>query len=443
MRFPTAITLLLGTIGRAAPSHFHKQPLLDLGAERTGPIPPSQDPWYTAPSGFESTAPGTILRMRSDPSNITKVASKCSSAYNILYRSTNAAYQPSWAVTTLLISSIADELNGTQPRSKLLSYQIPYNTANVDQSPSYTLSLEKVDNSQGGATSPLVDINNMLDRGWAVNVPDHEGPLAAFVAGPREGYAVLDSVRAVLSSERIPGGVNGTSYAMWGYSGGSIASMFAAELQAPYAPELTFAGMAVGGLVTNLTETYDLKNASPWAYLFPNMLLGVTAEFPAARQYLVSQLKVEGPYNATGFQAVLNLNTSDAQATYATQNISDYFVSGRAILDAPELSPVLGNNAYVGYHGIPQMPVFSYKAIHDDFATIQASDQVLERFCAVGANVMNQRNTVGDHISEISNGQPRALKWLDSALSGTLVQERTVFGCKTEDVTVNTTQGNA
>ncbi|KAK8855837.1 secretory lipase-domain-containing protein [Apiospora arundinis] len=439
MHLLSVLGLILSTLGHTTSSQPPEQPLLDFNTRDTGAIPPSQDPWYRAPLGFEATAPGTILRIRPDPSNITKVAANCSSAYNILYRSTNAAYQPSWAVTTLLISSIADELNRTQSRSKLLSYQTPYNTANVDQSPSYTLSSEKIDPSQQ-LPSPLVDINNMLGRGWAVSIPDHEGPFAAFLAGPREGHAVLDSVRAALSSGHLPGGANGTSYAIWGYSGGSVATMFAAELQASYAPELSFAGASIGGLVTNVTESYDLQNMSPFTYLFPNFFLGITAEFPAARQYLISQLKTEGPYNATGFQAILHLSNSDAMARYAMQNVSEYFVSGRAILDAPELSHVIYNNGFPGYHGIPQMPMFAYKAIHDDFAKIQSSDEILERFCTVGVNILNQRNTVGDHITEVSNGQPRALEWLDNALSGTLSQKYPVSGCKTEDVTVNITQ---
>lgn len=41
-------------------------------------VPPSQDPWYTAPLGFESAAPGAILRIRPDPSNITAVVSAAS-----------------------------------------------------------------------------------------------------------------------------------------------------------------------------------------------------------------------------------------------------------------------------------------------------------------------------------------------------------------------------
>jgi len=74
----------------------------------------------------------------------------------------------------------------------------------------------------GDITSIPTDIAEALSRGWWVNVPDFEGPLASFGAGVQEGHATLDSVRAVLSAGL---GVDMDSrYAMWGYSGGSLAS---------------------------------------------------------------------------------------------------------------------------------------------------------------------------------------------------------------------------
>jgi hypothetical protein len=112
-----------------------------------------------------------------------------------------------------------------------------------------------------------------------VNVPDHEGPLAAFLSGPQEGHAVLDSVRAALSSRPFPATRDNTRYAMWGYSGGSIASTFAAELQASYAPELDFVGAAIGGLVPNITDVLANPGSSVQG-LLPSALLGGKFSYP-------------------------------------------------------------------------------------------------------------------------------------------------------------------
>lgn len=151
------------------------------------PLPPSRDPFYTAPPDFESSPPDSILRLRAATGNLTTTTfTNASTAYNILYRTTNAHYNPSWAVTTLFVPKETDN-------TALISYQIPYNSADVDASPSYSLYAPAEALGLVGT-----DIQTALSRGWYVNVPDHEGPLASFSCGVQEGHAVLDSVRAVL-----------------------------------------------------------------------------------------------------------------------------------------------------------------------------------------------------------------------------------------------------
>jgi len=86
----------------------------------TLPLPPSQDPFYTAPAGYENAAPGAILRVR--PSGLAKLTPYCSAAYNILYRTTDSNYKSTWAVTTLFIPEINSTTNSTSG-STLLSYQ--------------------------------------------------------------------------------------------------------------------------------------------------------------------------------------------------------------------------------------------------------------------------------------------------------------------------------
>ncbi|KAK9773437.1 putative LIP-domain-containing protein [Seiridium cardinale] len=149
------------------------------------PLPPIQDPFYTAPPDFESFAPGTVLRIRTDASNIATVVNR-SAAYNILYRTVDARYQPSWAVTTLLISHLRLTMNGSSPR--LLTHQTQYNSPDVDSSPSYLLSTLY---ATAADPTPVDCVAEALSRGWYVSVPDFEGPLAALFAGPQAGYAVL------------------------------------------------------------------------------------------------------------------------------------------------------------------------------------------------------------------------------------------------------------
>ncbi len=105
------------------------------------------------------------------------------SVWNILYATTDSQYKPSWAVTTFYVPS---KPNGTA----LLSYQVPYDSADLDDSPSYSV--------YSGSISDLRIWGPILGQGWFLNVPDYEGPLASFTAGVQSGHATIDSVRAVL-----------------------------------------------------------------------------------------------------------------------------------------------------------------------------------------------------------------------------------------------------
>ena len=119
-----------------SPTHVTASPLQAVPSYAE-PLPPSQDPFYTAPEGFEHKAPGTILRIRHAPGNATTVVANSSAVYNIVYRTTDSKYRPSFAVTTLFVplQNLTARANSSQ--TSLLSIQIAYNSVWVDASPSY------------------------------------------------------------------------------------------------------------------------------------------------------------------------------------------------------------------------------------------------------------------------------------------------------------------
>ena len=283
----------------------------------------------------------------------------------------------------------------------------------------------------------LSDIQTALSNGWTVNVPDFEGPLAAFIAGPQEGHATLDSVRAVKSLSL--GLSSDARIALWGYSGGSFASEFAAEMQVQYAPELQISGVALGGLVDNATSAIDNVSAAPDAGLIPLGLLGLTAQYPAARAFVVDQLMDDGPYNKTTFLASLNDTLLNVFAEFADQSVWNYFRDGRDILYSPLLSHLFHTETTLGYHGVPQSPLFIYKATHDEVTSINGTDDLVQRYCRYGSDIWFQRNTVGNHIQEATNGKPAAKAFLQSVLEGTYEHG----GCTVEDVTVDLLSGTA
>ncbi|KAI0388777.1 LIP-domain-containing protein [Xylariaceae sp. FL0594] len=408
-------------------------PLGFAEAGKAEPLPPSRDPWYSAPEGFETATSGTVLRLRIAPGNLTtEIVKNASAAYHILYRTTDSLHQPSWAVTTLFIPTT---FHATPSGKKaLISYQFAYNSADVDSSPSYgfynALS-QPVPSLNIPASTDL--LTQLLSKGWIVNSPDYEGPRAAFGASIQSGHATLDAIRAVVNLTELTG-LGPLSIAMWGYSGGSIATEAAAELQAEYAPSLSISGAVAGGLVDSLSGDFNLFNGTPLAGNLVAVVLGLVAQYPEALAYIRSRLK---PETADEFLAARHMSTGAVTSFFSSKDIFSYFIGGGADLQAAPLQRVYRRECRLGHYGLPGMPLFLYKAIGDQYCPISSTDALAARFRDAGVELTFERNTVGGHVAEIGNAKPRVFEWLESIFGETY--RTPAGGYSIRDVTVNIT----
>ncbi|KAF4443385.1 hypothetical protein F53441_11434 [Fusarium austroafricanum] len=418
------LTLWLGLVAAIPSSHTYKPP------KSSEPLPPSKDPWYSAPKGYEDKEPGTVLRIRHAPGNLTKVVGNSSATYNILYRTTDSHYKPTWAVTTLFVPKLGSKnpAESLWKKSALLSYQPPYDSADVDASPSYSVY------STGGTQL----FGPALGLGLFLNVPDYEGPLASFTAGVISGHATLDSIRAVFNAAHKVGfNVTAPRAALWGYSGGALAAEWASELAVQYAPDLqkTVVGAAIGGLTPNITNVLENISGKEAAGLGVSAILGITTQYPAVRKYVLSELKTVGPLNKTGFLAAEKFTSTQAGLAYAGVNVFDFFKNGIGLLRNSGAQRAINNDGIMGYHGVPQWPLFAYKAIHDEISPVKDTDTLIERYCGVGANIVYQRNSVGNHRQEFFFSAAPAVEFLAAVLSGQYKHE----GCTIQNVTRNST----
>ncbi|KAI1170212.1 LIP-domain-containing protein [Nemania sp. FL0916] len=409
-------------------------------AAKSVPLPPSRDPWYCAPEGFETATPGTVLRLRIAPGNLITdiLKNAASAAYNILYRTTDSHDQPTWAVTTLFIPTTTLFMTPSEKKA-LVSYQFAYNSACVDTSPSYGF--------YGALSQPVPSLNipastdlliQLLEKGWIVNSPDHEGPSAAFGASIQAGHATLDALRAVVNvTDNMTGlGLGSLSIAMWGYSGGSMATEAAAELQGAYAPDLSesISGAVIGGLPDNISADFDLFNKTPLAGNLVSFILGVSAQYPAALAYVRSRLK---PETTDEFLAARGMTTGAVIRLFASRDIYGYFIGGAADLQAPPLKRVYERECRLGHYGLPKMPMFLYKAVGDEFCPISRTEELVSRFCDASVELTFERNTVGGHVSEIGNAKPRVFEWLAGIFDETY--RTPPGGWSVRDVTVDVT----
>lgn len=223
-------------------------------------------------------------------------------------------------------------------------------------------------------------------------------------------------MRAALASGF--GLADATRYAMWGYSGGALASEWAAELQVQYAPELRFAGAALGGLPVDPLAVFEACSGQACAGLLPGAMLGMVSQFPEAQEYLLSQLRAEGPRNATAFLAVREgaRSVGEVAAEFVGVDILDYFVDGAAVLAHPLVRHIINTDGRMGYHGVPAMPLYVYHSVADEVAPVDPADALVNRFCGAGADIVYDRLTLGNHSEGNANGRAASLAFLSHVL---------------------------
>jgi hypothetical protein len=384
-------------------------------AATTPPPPPQSDPFYQPPAGYASTAPGTVLRSRavtasafgSDPQHVT--------AWQLLYRTTDTQGQPEATVTTVL------EPSGRRPTA-LLSYQVAEDSAAPQCAISYQLRLG-AGNANFVAQAEILLIDAALAKGWAVSVPDYEGPNSAYVGGRQAGQAVLDGIRATrnFATAGVPAGAN---IGLWGYSGGALASGWASELQAGYAPELNIKGVAEGGLPVNPEHVLANVNGGPFAGLAMGGIAGLREAYPQLDQFLDANLTPAGV--AAFAKAATQCNAANV-SSFAYTNVFQYFTTADP-LDQPVPQQVLADDT-LGQH-TPTAPLFVYQSTNDELVSPADVDAVVGTYCAGGGTVTYQRDLLSEHVALAVTGAPDALNWLSARLSGTPA----AGGCHTSTV---------
>ncbi|HWU69586.1 MAG TPA: lipase family protein [Stenotrophobium sp.] len=370
---------------------------------------PDSDPFYAQPESMPEVPPGTVLRSRSTTVTPLLGVPLPYTAWQIQYVSTdvNGRLQ---AVVATVVKPLMPSLAG-QP--VLLAYQMAYDSLGSACTPSHTLS-----GSTNNITNQLDSVaylQAMLTQGWTLVFPDYEGPYSEYGAGVQAGRATLDAIRAALSFAPL-GLAAKTPVAMWGYSGGALASSWAASLQASYAPELNIVAVASGGTPTN---TFNIvKHAENGSYF--SLILGAVIGTNRAYPELIPPgfLNQKGLAMAQGMKDGCTGDTTDGSpaptgtfAQYTT--VEDPFstpgarsVSAKTILPQPGKTPIA--NIYI------------YHAIKDQLLPIADTDTMVATWCADGAHVSYYRDPVGqDHVSEFAAGADLAFAYLVGRLSGT------------------------
>lgn len=249
-----------------------------------------------------------------------------------------------------------------------------------------------------------------LAAGYAVLIPDHEGPRMAYAEPKVAGQTILDSIRGMRNL--FPDEFGDSRMVMTGYSGGAIATNGAAKLIDSYAPDLKpfIAGAALGGTPIDfavLTQSMNgVVNAAKGVELGAG--IGVAREFPEI------------------LTAVNNAGTQIAEIT------RDLCITGVGLFGLLPIDLAMAANIVDPFHsdlankiyaetkmaGVKYgTPMFVYNGNEEFWIPKIMAEQLYQEQCALGTPSV-LRLPPGEHVIAAVTGLPEALLWIHERLRG-------------------------
>ncbi|MFI0445661.1 lipase family protein [Actinomadura sp. 6N118] len=405
--FPMAALLATAGIAVPAPAAAHATPAAAHAAPASaddpppGSVPPDEDPFYAAPANIGSYRAGQVVASRKITPKVGDLDST-TDVWQISYRSNDSHLAPQLVVTSLLVPKKAWTGNGPRP---IVSVQAAEDATGTQCAPSYGLSSGSVIAAWSAVWS-----TQLLDKGWAVAMPDHEGPKSVFMAGPQAGHAVLDGIRAVKNFTGAPGIGKFNAWTLNGYSGGAQATGWAAQMQPSYAPDVKLKGAAMGGTPADPEAVARFLDGGPFSGFEAAAAASLATEFP--------EMNIDPLLNEEGRKAIAQARgkcLTEILGAFAFKKLSDYSTVPDP-LAAPSVRAVLKLNTMGA--AAPAAPIFNYHANTDEIVPVAQADKLVKDWCAKGAKVQTTRSWIGEHALEMVFKNGEVLTFLSDRYAG-------------------------
>ena len=264
-------------------------------------------------------------------------------------------------------------------------------------------------------TKAIGGLNDLVANGLVVAATDYPGlgtpgPIG-YLVGKGQAYAVIDSVRA---AKQIPEVGGGSDYALWGYSQGGHAVLFAAQQSGQYAPELRLKGVAAIAPPTDLATLLKANLNSIAGRILASFTLDswhekynapLTGLLDSVSQNLIDQVSKN---------CVDDLG-SQIDAAAAQKGLDKQFLRADPARVPPWKDLMVQNSLYALNN---QVPALIIQGGADDIVKPEVTTQFVRGACQAGASVQYVTLKGKGHSGAFDAGRAQAVTWIAARLAG-------------------------
>ena len=237
---------------------------LPAASSASTPAPTGEPAFYSVPSHWPSTKPGTYLK-----SKLVTVPGLDGTAWRVMYVSQAYKAKPVPVTGYVVVPT------GTAPAGgwPVLAWSHGTNGMAPICAPSLAI---------GHSDLPVAVINAFLQKGWAFVASDYQGEgtripgILPYIVG---AAAAEDTINIVRAARHIPGANTSKEWVEWGHSEGGQTAMYVDHLDPSYGRGLNLEGVVAGAPPSQFRYIDSFLKTSPFAFYILMVAFGFHAYY--------------------------------------------------------------------------------------------------------------------------------------------------------------------
>lgn len=366
--------------------------------------------FYEVPSPLPPGQHGDLIRYRKIPIEVPGTGPV--DFWQVMYLSTDALDMPNAVTGSVLVPQAAWGGRGSRPVVSLGA-----GTQGPAQMCATSLQLE------AGTCYEAANIAAGLNAGFAMVVSDYAGyttgDMPTYMNGFSQGHAALDIIKA---ARQIPDAAfsDNDDVALWGYSQGGQTAAWAGQMQPSYMPDLKLAGVAAGGVPSDLLNVAANIDGKVGSAFLLQVYLGLYAQYP-------DEIPLYDIVNARGKTAIdeaQDMCMFEGLFKYMHVSTAEMTIGGRTLDQLmQQYAEIKGRAESMTLGGQPiEAPVYLYHGTADSIIPIEQALELRDAYCELGVQTYFAAFNTAEHVITMFQGAAYVIPWLEDRFKGERVR---------------------